>query len=162
MISLPPKIKRIVLDPHPALRAKNVEVTDPWEYLEASVRRMFKLMYEAGNGVGLSAPQVGWNVRLFIMNTNGDKGHDRKTERVFWNPSIVEVDGGIYRPREGCLSLPGVFGLVNRYKRVRMAAITPAGVIDQWFEDFVGQIVQHEVCHMRGVLCWERFEKDEA
>lgn len=155
------KIKRVILDPDPRLRAPNVPVTEPWEYLEPLVRKMFKVMYSAGNGVGLAAPQVGWNVQLFVMNP--DQQHKRPgAQRVYWNPELVELVGEPKKMREGCLSLPKVFGDILRYPKVRIKAMSPRGLVEETFEGFAAEIVQHEIDHLNSVLCWEKFEKEGA
>ena len=153
------KFKQVVLNPDPRLRAPNTEVTEPWEKLEPLVRQMWKVMYNTGNGVGLAAPQVGWNARLFIMNPDTESKKP-DAQRVFWNPLIVEVIGVPVKVREGCLSLPGVFGTVMRYPAVRLRAMSPKGPVEETFMDFPAQIVQHEVGHLNGELVWEHFIKE--
>lgn len=155
------KIKRIILEPDPRLRAPNVDVTEPWEEIRPYVKLMFKAMYRTGNGVGLAAPQVGWHVRLFVMNPVRFKyslNFDQKQEHVFWNPSVALL-GDPVPMREGCLSLPGVFGDVPRHPRVHLVAMSPQGPVEQDFEGFAAQIIQHEVDHLAGRLCYERLVK---
>lgn len=152
------KIKRVILDPDPRLRAPNADVTEPWEHLESDVRRMFKVMYGTGVGCDMAAPQVGWNVRLFIMNPDIETKKPR-AQRVFWNPEIVAFEGEPEKKREGCLSLPRVYGDVMRYPKVQLRAITPEGPVQEWFEGLAAQIVQHEMGHLVGQLCLELFVK---
>lgn len=153
-MELPDKINRLYLDPSAKIRLPNELVTEPWEYLEKWARKMFGLMY-AVNGVGLSACQVGWNVQLFVMNP--DKDRRRSAERVFWNPSIFGTEGDPEPMREGCLSLPKVFGNVKRFPGIVLKAMTPAGERVELFRDFPAQVVQHEMDHMAGKVCWEKF-----
>lgn len=155
------KIKRVILDPDPRLRAPNAEVTEPWEDLESRVDRMFRVMYRTGNGVGLSAPQVGWNVRLFVMNS--DKASKKpQFQRVYWNPKIIEKWGDQEKLTEGCLSLPKVFGKIYRYPKIQFEAMTRKGPVHEVFEGLAAQIVQHEVGHLNGEMCWDRFLKSDA
>lgn len=149
------KIKRVVLDPDPRLRAPNTVVEAPWSDLEPLVRQMFKVMYSTGHGVGLAAPQVGWNVRLFIMNPDSESKKPQ-AQRVYWNPTIVDVFGVPTKRKEGCLSRPGAFWDVFRYPQVKLKAMTPKGVIEEDLEGFPAQIVQHEVGHLNAELCWDR------
>jgi peptide deformylase len=118
-------------------------------------------MYRGTNGVGLAAPQVGWNVRLFVMNPD-QRTFRPQEQRVFWNPAIVERLGERRWKREGCLSLPRVFGDIERWDVVRLKAMTPAGPIDEFFSEFAGEIVQHEVDHLDGKLCYDQWRAAPA
>lgn len=153
------KIKRVILDPDPRLRAPNLDVTVPWPELETDVKRMFKVMYATGVGCGMAAPQVGWNVRLFIMNPDIASKKPR-AQRVFWNPEIVAYEGDPVKKREGCLSLPNVYGDVPRHPKIRLKATSPQGPVDEGFEGLAAQIIQHEVDHLNAQLCWEKFVKE--
>lgn len=153
---IPTKIKRILLDPDPRLRLPNMDVTETWDELEPWVRLMFKAMYRPGNGVGLAAPQMGWNVRLFVMNPD-DKHFRPQEQRVFWNPEILQEFGEQVLKKEGCLSLPGVFGHILRWPALRLRAMTPAGPIDEVFQGFPAQIIQHEMGHLDGKLCFDHW-----
>lgn len=153
----PIKIKRVILDPDPRLRAPNVDVDAPWEDLEPWVRKMFKVMYHTGVGVGMAAPQVGWNVRLIVLNPD-NKARKPAAERVYWNPTIATL-GEPEKKWEGCLSLPKVYGDVMRYPEVRLQAQSPTGPVDEIVKGYAAQILQHEVGHLNGELCWERFVK---
>ena len=72
-----------------------------------------ELMYQA-QGIGLAAPQVGWSVRLFIIDADGDS----RGETVFINPVITE-EGGELNKEEGCLSFPSIMGKVVRAQRIK-------------------------------------------
>lgn len=150
------KIKRVLLDPNPFLRAPNSDVEEPWEELRLRVRKMFKVMYRTGIGIGLAAPQVGWNVRLFIMNPD-TKTNKPDAERVFWNPEITETFGEKEKMHESCLSLPGVRGEVMRHREVRLKAMSPKGEVEEIFSDLAAQIIQHEMGHLSGQLCSDIF-----
>lgn len=154
-MEFPKKINKILYDPAPRLRAPNELVTEPWEYLEGWTRKMFKLMYEV-NGVGLSACQVGWNVQLFVMNPDKE-GKSKKQERVYWNPRRYGTQGAMVVYNEGCLSLPKVFGNVKRFPGIVLHAMTPQGEKFEHLTGFAAHIVQHELDHMVGQLCWEKF-----
>lgn len=154
---LPTKIKRILLEPDPRLRTPNVDVTENWDELEPWTRLMFKAMYRTNNGVGLAAPQVGWNVRLFVMDPARFK--EKQPRRfVVWNPRIIEFHGEPVPMREGCLSLPGVFGDVMRYPGIRLAGEGPYLCYPGRFEGIAAQIIQHEMDHLDGKICGEHQE----
>ena len=96
--------------PSPALRAKNVPVRDFDARLEALAEEMFHVMYKT-DGVGLSAPQVGVNVRLMVYNPEGCP--KRGEEYVLCNPKITKASTETDFMEEGCLSFPGVLGDVE-------------------------------------------------
>src|ERR1043166_8257485 len=93
---------KIILWPDPRLLKVSVPVTQFDENLRVLAGRMFELM-RAARGVGLAAPQVGENIRLFIMNHTGEPADDR----VYINPVLSEA-AGEQEGEEGCLSLPGI------------------------------------------------------
>lgn len=150
------KIKRVLLDPNPLLKASNSDVEESWEDLRPRVRQMFKVMYRTGIGIGLAAPQVGWNVRLFIMNPD-TKANKPDEERVFWNPEITWRSAEREQMHESCLSLPGVRGEVMRHPTVHLKAMSPKGEVGEVFEGLAAQIVQHEMGHLNGQLCSDIF-----
>jgi peptide deformylase len=133
---------------------------------------MFETMYMA-EGIGLAAPQVGISVRLFVM----DVGDDEVGARAVVNPTIVEQEGS-EREDEGCLSLPGMFGSVDRAKRIVLEGQDPDGQpIRIETEDLVARCIQHELDHVNGVLFidhlspikrrmllnkWKKQQKEEA
>lgn len=140
---------------HPVLRWKSSPLTDVTDDLRRAVAKMFDLMYEA-NGVGLAANQVGLPYRFFIANCTGDR--DQKDEEiVFINPQIVKKHGGWEEGEEGCLSLPQLYGQVNRASEVIVEAFDLDG---QGFEieadDLMARVIQHETDHLDGVLFIDR------
>lgn len=148
------RIKRVLLDPNPLLRAPNADVTDAYEYLEENIKRMFKVMYRE-RGVGLAAPQVGWNARLFVMNPD-TRWWRPQEQRAFWNPKVV-YKGEKVLLDEGCLSLPHVFGKIWRYPEVEVTANSKYGVVIETFRGFAAQIVQHEMDHLDSRMCSDGF-----
>lgn len=117
--------------------------------MDARIAEMFKIMY-LKKGIGLAAPQVGWNVRLFVMNETADPVR-RESEKVFWNPAW-EFFGDMVDGSEGCLSLPGVHGRVRRRSEVLLKAETPNGTVEEVFKGWAARIVQHEIDHLGGLL----------
>src|SRR5689334_15226522 len=107
----------IIHYPDPRLRKVNEPVTAFDERLRALVAKMFELM-RAHKGVGLAAPQVGENIRLFIVNPTGDPADDR----VYVNPQLSEPAGGDEEGEEGCLSLPDINAKIMREKTMRIDA----------------------------------------
>jgi peptide deformylase len=120
---------------------------------------MFEIMYEH-RGVGLAANQVNLPLRLFVANPSGEK--DSGQELVFLNPVIQKATGTI-EAEEGCLSLPGLNGVVKRNKAVQVNAYSMDGKeINLKVEGFLARIIQHEVDHLDGVLFIDRmFDQGE-
>lgn len=107
------------------------------------VRAMIKIMFE-NNGIGLAAPQVGVNKRLFIM------GNDQKLV-VCINPEIIESEG-VDRDIEGCLSFPDLWIRVKRHKTVKVRYQMINGEFSEsTLEGLVGRVFQHELDHLDGV-----------
>ena len=91
--------------------------------LKKFVKDMFETMYFT-NGVGLSAPQVGVNKRLLVIDTSG--GEDRSKQLTLINPVVVLTDGE-QRGQEGCLSFPGLFATVSRPNLAKVRGYNPEG-----------------------------------
>lgn len=142
----------IVYYPHPALLEPTKAVEpDQAEGLGEKIREMFDLMYRY-RGVGLAAPQVAWNVRLFIVNPTGEA----EDERVLINPRIIGSDGN-EEGEEGCLSFPGI------YAKVRRALNITVEYQDERFEShkldcsgLLARIIQHELDHLDNILLVHR------
>ena len=145
----------IVQYPDPRLRKKNALVTDFGPELEASVREMFEVMY-ATQGVGLAAPQVGWNIQLLVYNPSGNP-EEKGQEMVLCNPKMVFKSRDKEDGQEGCLSFPDVTGVVNRPLKVRVEAQDLKGEkFELELEDWNARIFQHELDHLDGILFIDR------
>jgi peptide deformylase len=141
---------KIVLYPHPALRAKARPLTAIDGKVREHAARMLELMYEA-KGLGLAANQVALPYRLLVMNLSGDP-QQRDQEGVYINPVILERKGSI-EGEEGCLSFPGLFAKVRRAKTVKVQAYSLEGrLIEQTVTDLAARCWQHEIDHLDGVL----------
>ena len=142
---------RIIHYPDPRLRAVCQPVSVFDDHLKALVERMYELM-EAGEGVGLAAPQLGVNQRLFVYNPTG-KPEDK---RAFINPVLHDARGSV-EAEEGCLSLPAVRVRVRRSQRARLTAQdTEGNPIELHLEDLPARVCQHEIDHLNGVLIIDR------
>src|SRR5438552_3933260 len=105
---------QIIVWPDPRLRKVSQPVETFDDNLKALTARMFELMREA-RGVGLAAPQVGQNIRLFIMNHTGVPADDR----VYVNPVLTDAEGE-EEDEEGCLSLPKINAEIFRSKTMKL------------------------------------------
>ena len=144
---------QIITHPHPTLKYKSKSVVRINAELKAIVDEMFELMYEA-KGVGLAANQVNLPLRLFVANPSGVEGDGE--EFVFINPVISKGTGNEVAD-EGCLSLPGIYGPVNRSKSIHVEAFSIDGKsISLDLDDFMARVVQHETDHLDGVMFTDR------
>jgi peptide deformylase len=123
--------------------------------LRALIADMFDTM-KAANGAGLAAPQIGVDLRLVIFGyTNNVRYPDAPPvpPTVLINPEIEVLDGGQVEGWEGCLSVPGLRGVVARHDRIRYRGFDAEGqAIDRIAEGFHARVVQHECDHLDGLL----------
>jgi peptide deformylase len=112
---------------------------------------------QAANGAGLAAPQIGTLVRVVIFGGGGQNPRYPDVAAVPYtvliNPKLKMLRGGKDEDWEGCLSVPGMRGLVPRHRRLRYRGTDQWGkAIDRTVEGFHARVVQHEVDHLDGVL----------
>lgn len=151
-VSIDPATLRIVIYPDPALRQTAHEVDPTSAETVAVAHRMVELMHMA-NGVGLAAPQVGLDWRLFV--TNG--GEADPVDRVFINPTLELGKGELVAMEEGCLSLPEIHVNVRRTDTADIAATDVEGnAFTMHGEGMLARIWQHEFDHLNGVLIVDR------
>jgi len=143
----------VVCHPHPTLRFKSQPIKRVDATLKELVNQMFQLMYE-NKGVGLAANQVGMPLQLFVINTTGKKGEGE--EMVFLNP-VLSKPKGSDQADEGCLSLPGVYGMVTRPAQIEVSAFDISGNrIEGQLDGFLAKVVQHEFDHLNGTMFFDR------
>lgn len=137
----------IVYYPDPILRRP----TEPIEEIDEEVREMVPAMIEAmhrARGLGLAANQVGWGRRLAIVSDTGEPGD----ERVVINPEIVAEDGALAM-EEGCLSFPGLSGLITRPERIRVRYRNLDGeTVEEEAGGLLARCFLHEIDHLLGIL----------
>jgi peptide deformylase len=108
------------------------------------------------NGAGLAAPQIGVSLQVVIFGVGKNPRYPQAEEvpyTVLINPVLEAVDDVMEDGWEGCLSVPGMRGLVPRHKRLRYRGVDPQGQpIDRTVSDFHARVVQHEVDHLNGIL----------
>jgi peptide deformylase len=140
----------IVEYPHPALRVKCKPVATIDKDVVLAAGQMLELMYKH-EGLGLAAPQVGLDYRLLVINFAGDPA-EKEHEFVAINPVIVEQKGTL-KDREGCLSFPGLYQDIRRFKTVKVQGYTLDGKgFEMTCSDLPARIWQHEIDHLNGVL----------
>jgi peptide deformylase len=146
---------RLIKFPNDLLVGRNMDVKSIDENVQAKVSRLFEIMYETGNGVGLAAPQAGWNVKIFVLNL--DKEKKKSGEMVFINPRLVDTNGDELLMDEGCLSFPGVYAKIRRWTQATVVAQGVDGKSrDVTYEGLGAQALQHEMDHLEGILFIEK------
>lgn len=129
----------------PILREETKPVAEITDELRALAKNMFDTM-DLARGIGLAAPQVGRTERMAVIGVEEQRF-------VVINPEIVEADGKTAKAEEGCLSIPDVYGDVERPARVRVRALDLDG---KTFEVEAGELLarclQHEIDHLHGKL----------
>lgn len=129
--------------------------------LKTVVANMFETMYDA-SGVGLAAPQVGMNIRIFVVDgtpmNEGEAEEDKELglegfKKAFINPVILEEDGEEWGFEEGCLSIPGIRGEVFRPERLKIKYrdLDWNELIEE-YDGTAARIIQHEYDHLEGKL----------
>jgi peptide deformylase len=123
--------------------------------LDALIQDMFDTM-DALSGAGLAAPQIGQSLRIVLF---GLESNDRYPDMepvpmtVLINPEISILDNDMEEGWEGCLSVPGMRGLVPRYKEIKYSGFNQLGeALERTASDFHARVVQHEVDHLDGIL----------
>jgi peptide deformylase len=123
--------------------------------LHALIGDMFDTM-EAANGAGLAAPQIGVDLQLVIFGFERNARYPDAApvpRTVLLNPSITPLDGQVVEGWEGCLSVPGLRGIVPRFARIRYRGVDPQGKpIEREADGFHARVVQHECDHLIGRL----------
>ncbi len=108
------------------------------------------------NGAGLAAPQIGVGLRVVIFGMEHNPRYpeaDPVPYTVLINPTLTALDDVLEEGWEGCLSVPGMRGVVPRFKHLRYTGFDAAGrPIDRTVNDFHARVVQHEVDHLDGIL----------
>jgi len=144
---------------HPVLSRRAEPIADPSapEVLRL-IEDMLETMFDA-HGAGLAAPQVHVPMRLVIFHVpREDFGEDLPPRlRVLINPVIEPLGSEMEEDWEGCLSVPGLRGLVPRHLRIRYSGLAPDGSrIEEEAEAFHARVVQHECDHLEGILYPQR------
>ncbi|HEX7381684.1 MAG TPA: peptide deformylase [Nevskiaceae bacterium] len=127
----------------------------PSAALDALIADMFDTMHAAG-GVGLAAPQVGVDLQVVIFGFDHSERYPDAPavpRTVLVNPVVTPLDTQTEDGWEGCLSVPGLRGVVPRWRKIRYVGFEPSGRrIEREAEGFHARVVQHECDHLQGVL----------
>lgn len=149
----------IYLYGQPILRKEAKDITPDYPNLKELIDNMFETMYKA-DGIGLAAPQVGLDIRLFVIDLEPlaeDNPLYSDFKKVFINPKIVEETGELVKMEEGCLSLPGINETVERKETIRIQYLDENFVShDEVYGDFFARCIQHEYDHIEATLFIDR------
>ncbi len=156
----------LVIYGDPRLRQKSAEIKEITEEIKSFASDMEETMRYA-NGIGLAAPQVGKNIRLFIICLDAaeyPKQVDPPTNKiqVFINPTISDPSEATVTDEEGCLSIPGIHGDVERPQKIHIKALDLDGnAFSEDVEEWKARMLMHENDHINGTLFIDRMEKNE-
>jgi len=154
-------LRQIVTLPEPVLRRKAKPITKFDKDLQTLIDDMIETMRDAP-GVGLAAPQVNISQQLAVIEYSEDEDDEEEVEGaqpkpkkmyVIINPEIIKASEEKVMGIEGCLSIPGLVGEVERYEAIQVKALNRHGKpiklkVDGW----TARIFQHEIDHLNGVL----------
>jgi peptide deformylase len=148
---------------HPVLKQVGKEIDANYTDLKILINNMWDTMYNA-HGVGLAAPQIGLAIRLFVIDTiqiqdedEPEKGQGFK--KVFINAKITEQYDKVWGYEEGCLSIPGIRGDVERPGTIRIQYQDENFVqYDEIYKGIDARVIQHEYDHIEGVLFTEKLK----
>ncbi|MDJ0577221.1 MAG: peptide deformylase [Xenococcaceae cyanobacterium MO_234.B1] len=119
----------------------------------------------ANNGVGIAAPQVSQSLRLFIVASRPNIRYPHAPTMqptAMINPKMISHSEEKVKDWEGCLSVPGLRGLVPRYQTIEVEYFTREGILERKvLTDFVARIFQHELDHLDGIVFLDRLESNE-
>ncbi len=145
----------IITLPNPELRKRSVEVDHPTiltKEFQGWIDDLVETMWKA-DGVGIAAPQVGRPARVFVAV-------DGTTPHVVINPVVVRKSWRMEDGEEGCLSVPGTYGIVRRYRDFKIRGLDRNGAqVTHDAHGFFARVLQHELDHLDGVLFVDRAKK---
>lgn len=144
-------VKRVLKYGEKTLREPSKEVHKVSKKITDLVQDLLDTMY-AQNGVGLAAPQIGVNLRVFVIDVSTNE--EPLNPIVFINPKIIKKSGAVVS-EEGCLSFPEAYSKVKRYKNVMVKALDDKGrpfVLEAHDGSLLARAIQHENDHLNGVL----------
>jgi peptide deformylase len=151
----------------PILKKLSDEITPEYPKLKELIANMFETMYNS-SGVGLAAPQIGLNIRLFIVDASpfaeeyeGDSRYEKSPDydflmgfkKVFINPVIIDEKGDEWGFEEGCLSIPNIREEVMRKPIIKVRYLDENFKEQtEIFDGIPARIIQHEYDHIEGIL----------
>lgn len=150
---------------HPVLRKKTKKaITISDEKIQTLINNLIATAKEV-DGVGIAAPQVYQSLQIFILASYPNKRYPKAPKMkptAIINPKIISYSKEIKKDWEGCLSIPGIRGLVPRSASVDVEYVTRTGKkVTRTYKDFVARIFQHEYDHLQGIVFLDRLETNK-
>ncbi|PIR96982.1 MAG: peptide deformylase [Candidatus Doudnabacteria bacterium CG10_big_fil_rev_8_21_14_0_10_41_10] len=147
---------KLVTSPNEILRNKNAEIKFP---LSSDIKKLIDQMkYDVKrfNGIGLAAPQIGKNLKLAIINLE----HYNIPAFPIINPKITSKSFRKETMEEGCLSIPGKFGVVKRPKKITVKFYREDGKkVKLKVDGLTAKVFQHEIDHLNGIIILDKWDK---
>lgn len=155
-----PIIRQIAQLGQPVLRQQARSIAGPFApRLLPLIEDMLATVGDA-NGVGIAAPQVYESVALFIIASRPNPRYPQAPQMeptVMINPEIVWRSEETEPGWEGCLSIPGIRGVVPRHRQIRVRYRNPGGQLcEAEYDDFIARVFQHEYDHLQGMVFLDR------
>ncbi|MBI4049304.1 MAG: peptide deformylase [Candidatus Doudnabacteria bacterium] len=148
-------ILNILTVPNPILTAK----AQPIQKINRTILTLVSDMIEtcrAASGIGLAAPQIGKSIRLCVINLE----HLGIPPFALVNPKIVKKSWKKTELEEGCLSIPGIYGIVKRAEKIKLKALSLQGQENELSADgLLARVIQHEIDHLDGILITSKIIK---
>lgn len=141
---------------HPVLRKETKDIDTSYPNLNELIDNMYETMYNA-DGVGLAAPQVGLEDRIFIIDlsplADEENPEYKDLKKVFINARITNRTGDMVLYEEGCLSIPGIHESVARQDSIEIEYLDENfEPLTETYTGFTARVIQHEYDHIEGVL----------
>ncbi len=158
--------REIIIVPHPTLRKKSSKVSDFGPDLQQLIEDMIETLHE-NSGAGLAAPQVNIPQQVILVEYGTEENEEiPPTLYVAINPRVTRFSQEIVTGAEGCLSIPGLMGEVERADEIVMEGQDRFGEpIKMRLQGWAARIFQHEIDHINGILYTDRatsvWESDE-
>ena len=146
---------------NPILRS----VADPIKNFDDSIKQLaldMKLVCHEEDGVGLAAPQIGLSIRMIYTTQwkETPKGLKFLSDQIMVNPEITAKSTTTNKDVEGCLSLPGIEGMVKRYDWIKVKFQDTTGKkLTKTYKGFDARVIQHEIDHLDGILFIDKVAK---
>jgi len=169
----------IILLPKPVLRQVAKEVATgaiKTSEIQKLISSMKETLKNTADGVGLAAPQVGESLRIFLVSEEAEyvdnkklpesvekRSEDKKRDWkyfVYINPVVKKISKGKIEYPEGCLSVPGKFGIVKRNEKITVEAYDETGrKFTRGASKFFARVIQHELDHLNGTIFIDKVER---
>lgn len=159
-------MKKVITTPDPRLRMKSRKVNQITDDAHTIIADMLKASLDWEDkhpfelSAAIAAPQLGVNQRIILVRDDlDDKKNNSFTALI--NPEVIKTEGKIQRDYEGCLSVPEIYGLVPRPKKVKIKALLEDGhEVRIKAEGYLARCLMHEIDHLNGILFIDHIKDD--